>query len=198
LVWPACAAITVLRVVSGTYIDVTSHLRMDEILAGACVATLPADRMRAGAASFLLWMLTVCGWAVTSHPDSGWLQYLRPYASGFLLVATISQGSNGLIKVLSGPPLRYIANISYALYVIHPLTAHGWWNDGSIWQRYLLKRPLGFAITLVAAHLSTFYWERTWLDLARRRLRGRKAEEAQAAAQLQSMVTDEKVTALPN
>src|SRR5690242_10462965 len=29
LVWPACAAITVLRVVSGTYIDVASHLRMD-------------------------------------------------------------------------------------------------------------------------------------------------------------------------
>ncbi|HTF67709.1 MAG TPA: acyltransferase [Edaphobacter sp.] len=175
LVWPCCLAITALRIMEGAYIDVATHLRMDEILAGACIATLPTSRLRANAASPLLWVLAACAWAGTSHPDSGWLQYLRPYAAGLLLAATLSQPPNRLIAVLSSRVLRYVAAISYALYVIHPLTAHGWWNDGSVWQRYLFKRPLGFAITLAAAHLSTFYWEKTWIQMARRWIHSRRA-----------------------
>lgn len=188
LVWPCCLAITALRIMDGAYIDVATHLRIDEILAGACVATLPASRLSTGNTSLLIWALPAVTWAVTSHPDSGWLQYLRPYAAGLLLLATISQPPNWLVSMLGGPILRYIAATSYALYVIHPLTAHGWWNDGSIWQRYLLKRPLGFVITLIAAHLSTFYWERAWIQTARRWIRSRHAGTRQSLGQPQSAI----------
>jgi peptidoglycan/LPS O-acetylase OafA/YrhL len=198
LVWPACAAITAMRIYGGVYIDVASHLRMDEILAGACVATLPPHRLRVATTSPMVWMLAAFGWAVSSHPNSGWLQYLRPYASGLLLLATVSQPSNWLINLLGGSPLRYIATTSYALYVIHPLTAHGWWNDGSSLQRYLLKRPLSLTITLIAAHFSTFYWERAWIETARRWLRARRAVNVQAPAQLQHLVREDNTTALQN
>jgi hypothetical protein len=40
--------------------------------------------------------LAAGAWVGTSHPDSGWLQYLRPYAAGLLLVATLSQPPNQL------------------------------------------------------------------------------------------------------
>lgn len=40
VVWPACLAITLLRVNAGAYIALETHLRVDEILSGACVATL--------------------------------------------------------------------------------------------------------------------------------------------------------------
>ena len=180
LVWPCCLAITAIRISQGAYIDVATHLRVDEILAGACVALLPVKQLRAGATPLLIWALAAAAWAVSSHPDSGWLQYLRPYAAGVLLWATLSQPPNRLIAVLSGGILRYIAAISYALYIVHPLTAYGWWDEGSVWQKYLLKRPMCFAISFVAAHLSTFYWERMWIEGARRWLRSRRARTAQA------------------
>jgi peptidoglycan/LPS O-acetylase OafA/YrhL len=179
LIWPCCLAITALRIQEAAYINVATHLRLDEILAGACVATLPTRRLRATAMPLVIWTLAAGAWAATSHPDSGWLQYLRPYAAAVLLAATLSQPPNRLIAVLSGRTLRYVAATSYALYVIHPLTAHGWWNDGSVWQRYLFKRPLGFAFTLTAAHMSTFYWEKTWIQMAGRWIRSRRAGKLQ-------------------
>jgi peptidoglycan/LPS O-acetylase OafA/YrhL len=183
LVVPCCLAITAIRISEGAYISVATHLRVDEILAGACVALLPAKQLRAGATPLLVWALAAAAWAVSSHPDSGWMQYLRPYAAGVLLWATLSQPSNRLVEVLSSGILRYIAAISYALYIFHPLTAHGWWNEGSDWQRYLLKRPMCFVISFVAAHISTFYWERMWIEASRRWIRARRARTAQAAVQ---------------
>ncbi|MEH2614388.1 acyltransferase family protein [Bradyrhizobium sp. AZCC 1693] len=188
LVWPCCLAITMMRVAEGAHIQVATHLRIDEILAGACIATLPIYRFRSSATSLVAWGLAAGAWAATSHPDGGWLQYLRPYAAALLLLATLTQPSNRLIGVLGSRILRYIAAISYALYVIHPLTAHGWWNDGSVWQRYLIKRPLGLAFTLIAAHSSTFYWERFWIEAARRWLRSRRAKTPHSLARPQNVV----------
>jgi peptidoglycan/LPS O-acetylase OafA/YrhL len=187
LVWPLCLAVTAMRVMDGAYIDVRTHLRIDEILAGACIATLPKRAFRTNAIALLAWMLAAAGWTASSHPDAGWLQYLRPYMAALLLLSTLSQPPNWLSARLSSRTLRYIAATSYALYVIHPLTAHGWWNEGNIWQRYLLKRPLGFAFTLVAAHMSTFYWERLWLTTAKRWLRSRRAEIRRPAPQAQNV-----------
>jgi peptidoglycan/LPS O-acetylase OafA/YrhL len=64
--------------------------------------------------------------------------------------------------------------ISYALYVIHPATALGWMNEGSTTTKYLLKRPISFALTFMLAHLSTFYWERRWQSAARLWLQKRR------------------------
>jgi peptidoglycan/LPS O-acetylase OafA/YrhL len=40
LVWPACFVVTWLRIDAGGVLDIRTHLRVDEILAGACVACL--------------------------------------------------------------------------------------------------------------------------------------------------------------
>jgi peptidoglycan/LPS O-acetylase OafA/YrhL len=167
LVVPLCIGITALRVAEGVPYSIMTHLRVDDILAGACVAMAPrrwvahAGRMGPGAAVLL---------AVASHPDTGALAYLRPYAAAFVLAGLLAAPQGRVTELLSARALGYIARISYALYVIHPLTAHGWWNDGSIVERYLLKRPLGLAITFALAHLSTFRFERWWMRLARRKI----------------------------
>jgi peptidoglycan/LPS O-acetylase OafA/YrhL len=169
LVFPLCLIVTGLRIAEGAYLSIATHLRVDEILVGACVAMLPARCLRPWSSGWPvgLWLLAAIGWALTSHPEGGFLQFLRPYATALLLAASLWLADGRLSRSLAAPLPRYVASISYALYVIHPLTAHGWWSEGSHLERYLLKRPLGLAITLLLAHLSTRYWERFWIDWAR-------------------------------
>ncbi len=171
IVWPACFAITILRINMGEGGD----LRMDEILVGACVATL-YRKTWAHRALFptLLVVVAALLWFASSSPFSGWFNSLRSYATALLLAAVLSNGSNRLVKFLSLRPMRYIATISYALYVIHPLTVQGWWNEGSVFDRYLFKRPISFLMAFAAAHISTFYWERPWQLAARRWIEERR------------------------
>src|SRR5262249_28980812 len=131
LIWPLCVAMTVIRLMQGAEISVMTHLRIDEILAGACIAMVPMHRLRIGALPLALWILAATAWAATSHPESGWLLYLRPYMAAALLWTTLAQPQNLVTRLLSSKVLRYIATTSYALYIIHPLTAHGWWSDGT-------------------------------------------------------------------
>jgi peptidoglycan/LPS O-acetylase OafA/YrhL len=163
IVWPACAAITILRISDGSFIDIKTHLRVDEILAGACVATIYASHL-AGARRFgtIGLGVAVLIWFATSHPASGWLQYARPYASASVLAGSLTLGDTFVRRILSSRPLGYVATISYSLYVIHPLTAYGWMGEGTVWTKYLLKRPITFVLTFGAAHISTFYWEQPW------------------------------------
>jgi peptidoglycan/LPS O-acetylase OafA/YrhL len=173
LVIPACFAITAVRVFQGAAIDIQTHLRVDEILAGACVALLYEKRTlrwQLGATTFAI---VATFWFIASSPQSGWLQYARPYSSAMVLATSLMLEEGWLLWVLASRPLRYIAEISYALYVIHPVTAWGWMNEGSPVQRYLLKRPLSFIATFVLAHLSTFYFERKWIDFGKSLLRQR-------------------------
>ncbi len=74
IVWPCCLAVTAMRIMDGAYIEVTTHLRMDEILAGACIATLRPWRFRSSAISTSAWVLAAIMWVASSHPESGWLQ----------------------------------------------------------------------------------------------------------------------------
>jgi peptidoglycan/LPS O-acetylase OafA/YrhL len=166
IVFPACAIVTLVRISEGSYIDFRTHLRVDEILAGACVAMIFKESWR-GALRFPT-LLTVCGaiaWIVSSAPWGGALQYLRPYATSALLLVILTHKDTILARVLSCAPLRYVANISYALYVIHPITYMGWMNDGSFWVR-AVKRLTSFVMTFSLAHLSTFYWEGPWRKTA--------------------------------
>jgi peptidoglycan/LPS O-acetylase OafA/YrhL len=183
IVWPACLAITLLRVQAGAYINIHTHLRVDEILAGACVATLYRDGWpRAAKYPVVLAGLAALLWFLCSSPHTGWLQYLRPYATGLMLAAVLCAGTTRLAHVLESRPMRYIAAISYALYVMHPLTTHGWLNQGGVAERYLLKRPVSFAMTFLLAHLSTFYWERYWMQAGKKWIERRRERRAQAAA----------------
>jgi peptidoglycan/LPS O-acetylase OafA/YrhL len=169
VVWPACLIVTAMRVNAGAYVNIQTHLRVDEILAGGCLAILH-DRYRfyehrlVNAAVALAALF----WFASSSPFSGWLQYLRPYASASLLAAVLCHKETILAGALSSRPMRYLARISYALYVIHHATYQGWLDTGTTFERYLLKRPISFVLTFGLAHLSTFYWERPWLDAGRK------------------------------
>jgi peptidoglycan/LPS O-acetylase OafA/YrhL len=165
-VWGLCLLVTFLRIQESAHLAIATHLRVDEILAGACVATLAASGLRRLPAEPWLWWAAVAAWILTSHPDSGWLQFFRPYVAGILLAATLRLPDSAIRRALGAPLPRYIATVSYALYVIHPLFAHGWWNAGTVLERYLLKRPVGIALTFLLAHLSTFWWERLWTRAA--------------------------------
>jgi peptidoglycan/LPS O-acetylase OafA/YrhL len=175
LVWPACLAITALRVTSGAYIEIPTHLRADEILVGACVATLyrPAWKGRMPFPSVLVGLAAVL-WFASASPYTEWCQYLRPYATALLLACVLSHDDTCLARILASRVMRYVAAISYALYVLHPLTVLGWWNQGGVLERYLLKRPISFLVTFIAAHISTFYWERFWLDAGRQWIKRRR------------------------
>jgi len=181
IVWPACLAVTMLRVNEGVYVQLQTHLRVDEILAGACVATL-YQKSWSGRALFPTGLVALATllWFASSSPFTGWCQYLRPYGAAMLLAAVLCHGKTRLITFLTLRPMRYIATISYALYVIHPLSTQGWWNEGSIFDRYILKRPISFAMTFIAAHLSTFYWERPWQQAGRQWIEQRRRRRLQS------------------
>jgi peptidoglycan/LPS O-acetylase OafA/YrhL len=179
IVWPACLAITLLRVNAEAHLAIETHLRVDEILSGACVATLYNNRItsnnwltsRVLPATMIVAALL---WAISAWPLADALQYFRPYMTGLLLLVSLHYGATRPDTLLASRPMRYIATISYALYVIHPATAHGWMNEGSTMTRYLLKRPISFALTFMLAHLSTFYWESRWQSAAKQWLQRRR------------------------
>jgi peptidoglycan/LPS O-acetylase OafA/YrhL len=183
IVWPACLAITALRVNNGAYVHIQTHLRVDEILIGSCLATLYHQAWwrpikYAGA----LVPLAVLFWFISSSPFSHWVQYLRPYATVSVMGLVLCLGDLALARLLSSRPLRYVATVSYALYVVHPLTVQGWWNTGTVFERYLFKRPISFAMTFLAAHVSTFYWERRWLQAGRLWIKHRRLQRGPTRA----------------
>jgi len=173
VVWPACLIITLLRVNAGAYIALETHLRVDEILSGACVATLYPNRLTFRGSPVFMTTAALL-WAISAWPLADAFQYFRPYTTAFLLLTALHYGAVNTTTVLASRPMRYVATISYALYVIHPATAYGWLNEGSTMTRYLLKRPISFALTFLLAHLSTFYWESLWQSAARRWLQKRR------------------------
>ncbi|SRR5579871_5795260 len=170
IVIPACVTITAWRMANGAYVDIATHLRADEILAGACVGLLYAED-RELPHSRLLLPAVALAWIIASSPFSGPLQYLRPYTSAVLIFAMLGQEKTRIGVLLTSKIMRYIAATSYALYVIHHGLIQGWWNEGSFFERYLFKRPISFALTFLLAHVSTFYWERHWINGAKNWIR---------------------------
>lgn len=161
-----CLVITGLRIASGSLINIKTHLRVDEILAGACLALVYQHCMGLKIRWFLkkvsqppLIVLLL----LASYPGMGPLNYLRPYCAAALVGTTLFRPANALHRVLAGRVLGYIAAVSYALYVVHKLSMCGWLGSGGGWERYLVKRPVSFMLTLAAAHLSTFHLEKWWV-----------------------------------
>lgn len=160
----ACVLVTGIRIATGSYINIMTHLRVDEILAGGCIAVLFHRRERKATLSQWWLLVVILFWAIASNSFSGPVQYLRPYAAA-LVIAIALQIAHGLFRsTLTSSVSGYIAKISYALYIIHPLTAYGFMNEGTTLERYLLKRPISFALTLLLAHFSTFHWEAWWIN----------------------------------
>ena len=166
----ACIAVTVHRVSAGALVDIVTWRRADEILAGGILALVytnklggAAPRIVAGMNAYALLALL----ALSSHPASGFLNYLRPYFAAMLVGTTLFAAPPRLDAVLRNATLRYIAAVSFAVYVIHHLLMYSWFGSGDKLVKYL-KRPLLFALTFGLAHVSTFYFEQRCIAFGKR------------------------------
>jgi peptidoglycan/LPS O-acetylase OafA/YrhL len=165
-----CALVTLLRFVADEPISIVTYFRLDEILAGSTLALIRAGKPGATANRAIAAPHPAVVGALllaSCHPEGGWLAYARPYLAALLVGGTLANASGALARRLAHPWLAYIAAISYALYVIHPLVAHTWLGSGDTLEKYA-KRPLLFALTFALAHISTFHFERHFTEIARR------------------------------
>lgn len=165
-----CIAVTLHRVSARVLVDIVTWPRVDEILAGGSLARIHAGklgerppRLLARMNAYVLLVLL----ALASHPATGFLNYLRPYLAAALVGVTLFNPPARLGSVLRLRALAHIAEVSFALYVIHHLLIYTWLGEGDKWVKYL-KRPLLFAATFALVHVSTFYFEKPCIDLGRR------------------------------
>jgi peptidoglycan/LPS O-acetylase OafA/YrhL len=165
-----CVSVTLLRVSEGALVDIVTWRRIDEILAGGILALLFSNklgqtpkRVVASLNSSVLLLLL----AVSSHPNAGGMNYLRPYFAALLVGSTLFEPSVRVRAILENQTLRYIAEISFAIYVIHHILMYSWLASGEKIEKYL-KLPLLIAATFGLAHVSTRYFEQWWIDLGKR------------------------------
>jgi peptidoglycan/LPS O-acetylase OafA/YrhL len=161
--------VTLFRIYSAQPVSIVTWHRVDEILAGGSMALVylgwlgnaPQRLLRRVPILPALGLLFVC-----SHPLAGFLLYLRPYMGALVLGSVLFNLDRFSARMLVNRPATYIAEVSYALYVIHGMLTVSWLGTGSTMVKYA-KRPLLFAATFLLAHLSTFYFEKPISRLVR-------------------------------
>ena len=165
-----CLAITACRYINDAPIAINTYYRLDEILAG-CILALIFNHHSTSIKNFIaklspLYLLPIL--VISAHPDSGIINYFRPYIAMLLIGSTLlSDEATWYSAWLNGRVLFYVASISYALYVIHGGLMDTWLGEGEKLEKYL-KRPLLLAATFALAHISTFYYEKHWINLAKK------------------------------
>jgi peptidoglycan/LPS O-acetylase OafA/YrhL len=164
-----CLAVTTLRIAHSNYIDSITWYRVDEILAGATLALIyDSGRLKRIEALiprslplFLFGLLLISG-----HQATGPFNYVRPYLAA-LAVGTSLYAAPALVQRLFGSaPARYVAEISYALYVFHGMLMATWLGSGERLEKYL-KRPLFIFCTFALAHASTAWFERPLIRIGK-------------------------------
>ncbi len=166
--------VTLNRYANGIEMTITTYHRVDEILAGTILALINhstydhAKRLIAKLPVLIMFGFLL----ISTHPNSGLFNYLRPYIAMLMIGSTLFASQyQSLDKwytpLLNSRILFYLASISYALYVIHGILTNTWLGEGERFQKYL-KRPLLLAITFMLAHLSTFYYEKYWINLGKK------------------------------
>ena len=166
---PICAvAVMVLKVSSATPVSIVTYYRVDEIMSGGILALIHSDKIR-----IRKWIAAIrpevalVALIASCLPETGWLDYLRPYCAAALVGSTLMRNESHLHDALKSRLLSYIAQTSYALYIVHPLLEHTWLGSGGTLIKYL-KRPLLFVAIFAVAHLSTFYYEAPWISFGKR------------------------------
>lgn len=172
--WPLlflCLSVTIFRVYHGAYAAINTYFRVDEILAGSLLAFIYfgsgrwSDLSRRALQSIPL-MVLILALFLASHEIGGWLNYFRPYIAAALVGATLVKANTSIHSFLESKGLVYVAAISFALYVIHPFLGESWLGEGDRVERYLKRIPL-FLVLWALAHISTFYFEKKFMQLGK-------------------------------
>ncbi len=167
-----CLIVLYFRFETGSHANIRTHIRIDEILVGGILAIIwltPDHRLSRMAISLMsraFWLILPL-WLISSHKYSGEISHFRAYFAMILVGSVIFRREGAIRQFLRIKPLRYLAAISYALYVWHPLTMYGWLGEGGLLEKYLLKRPISFFLTFFLAHMSTFAFEKYFTDKAK-------------------------------
>jgi peptidoglycan/LPS O-acetylase OafA/YrhL len=165
-----CVYVTIIRYIHNVPISIVTWYRVDEILAGGTIALFyvgwfgnwPKTFFKRIPLTGAVFVLFAC-----CYFDP--LFYLRPYAGALVIATGIYSLKPWEARVLINRPAGYIAEISYALYVVHGVLSSTWLGSGERLEKYL-KRPLLFAATFAIAHISTFYMERPIVRFIRSRI----------------------------
>lgn len=166
----ATAAFTGLRIAHGQHASSISYYRADEIMAGCMLALAfhgklgPLAKKALGMVHWG-WLLALL--VLSCDYYGGALNYLRPYLAALLVGHTLAKPDSKLAAFLGNTLLAYLASISFALYIIHPLLATTWLGEGDTGTRYL-KRPLLLLTLWGLAHLSSRCFENRFIAWARR------------------------------
>ncbi|MBL8329676.1 MAG: acyltransferase [Rubrivivax sp.] len=178
--------VTAHRIDYGATADIATYRRIDEILAGCTLALAYSGafglRVRQGLADLsvplMLVLLVMC-----SLPEPHWANYIRPYVAACLIGASLVRFSPTFTPILESRFMAYIAGISFALYVIHPLVVDTWLGQADDKVEKYLKRIPAFIVIFALAHLSTHYYENHFMRWGRalsRRLGWEKPRAAKA------------------
>ena len=167
-------AVTGIRIAHGVTGSSVTWYRADDLLAGATLALVMKSAAwpraaRALRLSAVIWMLllSLCVACLFFKSHGNWFSYLRPYLAAALVGALMAAPDSTLSRRLCHPWLTYVATISYALYVWHLPLAATWLGSGDLLEKYL-KRPLLLIVLFFVAHLSTFHFERRFIDWGKR------------------------------
>ncbi len=162
--------VTIARIATGAHSSIVTWFRIDEILAGALIALIWSGWLGARVKELLgctsTWLAIAAALAASYFADSP-LAYLRPYAVALMVGSTLAAAPPLLTKLLTSRPAAYVAAVSYALYVIHGLLSATWLGSGDLLEKYL-KRPVLLAATFALAHLSTYRFEKHFINWAKR------------------------------
>ena len=161
---------TAARIVYGETISIVTWFRIDEILTGATLALVYSGELGSRAQAWLkrghVYLVAPVALLLCYAVDTP-LAYLRPYGVALMVGSTLTNAPLLVSQILGSAIASYIAAVSYALYVIHVPLTHSWLGSGDLAEKYL-KRPLLIAATFGLAHISTYWFEKRFIDLGRR------------------------------
>jgi peptidoglycan/LPS O-acetylase OafA/YrhL len=149
---------------------IQTHLIVDEILSGTCLALVSLGTFGPRVKTFisrLPFPLLAVALLACSHAAFPKLGLFRGFVASCLVGHTLFTAGERRYRWLGHRALRYIAETSYAMYVIHPLTHYGWLGTGSVAVKYA-KRLITFGLTFGLSYLSTFKFEKPFLELGKK------------------------------
>jgi peptidoglycan/LPS O-acetylase OafA/YrhL len=164
--------VTGLRIAAGETISIVTWHRVDEILAGATLALFvvrfpPGERFE----RLAIWTPLALGVLLlaAAHPALPDWNYLRPYLGAATIGSSLYAAPAWMRRVWTARPARYVAEISYALYVVHGMLTVTWLGgEGASKIARYTRRPLLIAASFALAHLSTFHYESRWIALGKK------------------------------